>query len=124
LLDIGKKKYYSLQRKEGKGTLTRQEELELILKTLEEENVYVKPCAEYTTDAYRERTSRVIKDLFWMSLEQIKMAQRFVSGFMYKTDTTFNTNSLKLLLSVIVDINNCGKTFPIVYCHLQPPSSL
>jgi len=37
---------------------------------------------------------------------------------MYKTDATFNTNSLKLLLSVIVGINNCRKTFPVAYCYI------
>jgi len=31
LLDIRKKRYYSLQQKEGKGTLTKQEELKYIL---------------------------------------------------------------------------------------------
>jgi hypothetical protein len=53
-----------------------------------------------------------------MSLKQIKMAQRFVSSFMYKTDATFNTNSLKLPLSVIVSINNCRKTFLAAYCYI------
>jgi hypothetical protein len=53
-----------------------------------------------------------------MSLEQIKIAQRFVSGFMYKTDATFNTNSLKLLLSVMVGINNYRKTFLAAYCYI------
>jgi len=37
---------------------------------------------------------------------------------MYKTDATFNTNSLKLLLSVIVSINNYKKTFLIAYCYI------
>jgi hypothetical protein len=46
------------------------------------------------------------------------MAQRFASGFMYETDATFNTNSLKLLLSVLVGIDNCGKTFPIAFCYI------
>ena len=43
------------------------------------------------------------------------MARRFVSGFMYETDATFGTNSLKLPLSVMVGIDNCGKTFPVAY---------
>ena len=107
-----------MQQKEGKGTLTRQEELELILKILEEEDVHVRTRAEYTTDSNGDRNSRVIKDLFWMSPEQIKMARRFVSSFMYETDATFNTNSLKLLLSVMVGIDNCRKTFPIAYCYI------
>jgi hypothetical protein len=37
-----------------------------------------------------------------MSAEQIKLSRRFVSGFMYETDATFNTNRLKLPLSVMV----------------------
>jgi MULE transposase domain len=58
-----------------------------------------------------------------MSLEQIKMAQRFVSSFMYKTDATFNTNSLKLLLSVMVGIDNCKKTFLAAYCYITSESA-
>jgi len=53
-----------------------------------------------------------------MLLEQIKMTWQFISSFIYETDATFNTNSLKLPLSVIVSINNCGKTFPFAYCYI------
>jgi hypothetical protein len=123
LPDIDKKKFYNLQRKEGKGTLTRQEELEYILQLLEEEDVHVRFRAEYTVDADGERDGQVIKDLFWMSPEQIKMTRRFVSGYMYETDATFNTNSLRLPLSVMVGIDNCGKTFPIAYCYITSESA-
>jgi len=58
-----------------------------------------------------------------MSLEQIKMARRFVSGFMYETDATFNTNSLKLPLAVMVGIDNTGATFPIAYCYITSESA-
>jgi hypothetical protein len=42
---------------------------------------------------------------------------------MYKTDATFNTNSLKLLLSVMVGIDNCRKTFPIAYYYITLESA-
>src|SRR5207248_9937330 len=58
-----------------------------------------------------------------MSPEQIKMVRWFVSGFMYETDATFNTNCLKLPLSIMVGINNCGKTFPIAYCYITLESA-
>jgi hypothetical protein len=58
-----------------------------------------------------------------MSLKQIRMARRFVSGFMYKTDATFNTNSLKLPLSVMVGIDNTRATFPIAYCYITLESA-
>lgn len=58
-----------------------------------------------------------------MSAEQIKMSRRFVSGFMYETDATFNTNRLKLPLSVIVGIDNRGKTFLVAYCYITSESA-
>jgi hypothetical protein len=58
-----------------------------------------------------------------MSLKQIRLARWFVSGFMYKTDATFNTNSLKLPLSVMISINNTGATFPIAYCYITSESA-
>ena len=42
---------------------------------------------------------------------------------MYETDATFNTNSLKLPLSVIVSIDNCGKTFPVAYYYIKSESA-
>jgi hypothetical protein len=42
---------------------------------------------------------------------------------MYKTNATFNTNYLKLLLSVIVNINNCRKTFLTVYYYIMLEST-
>jgi MULE transposase domain len=121
--EIKKKKYWNLQRKEGHGTLTRQEELEYILQLLEDDGAHVRVRTKYVLDAAGERTGRVIKDLFWMTAEQIKLARRFVSGFMYETDATFNTNRLKLPLSVMVGIDNCGKTFPIAYCYITSKSA-
>ena len=58
-----------------------------------------------------------------MSPEQIKMVRRFVSRFMYETDATFNTNCLKLPLSIMVGIDNCGKIFPIAYCYITSESA-
>ena len=87
---ISKKQFYNLQRKEEAGTMTKQQELGYILQLLEAEGIHVRCRVEYTLDDGGERTSQVIKDLFWMSPEQIKMTQRFVSGFMYEIDATFN----------------------------------
>jgi hypothetical protein len=58
-----------------------------------------------------------------MSSKQIRITQQFVSGFIYKTNATFNTNSLKLPLSVIVKIDNCGKTFLMAYCYISSESA-
>jgi MULE transposase-like protein len=121
--EIKKKKYWNLRRKEEHGTLTRQEELEYILQLLEDNGAHVRVRDEYVLDAAGERTVRVIKDLFWMTAEQIKLGRRFVSGFMYETDATFNTNRLKLPLSVMVGIDNRGKTFPMAYCYITSESA-
>ena len=73
-LKIGKKQFWNLHQKEWKGTLTRQEELQHILQLLEDEGIHPRCCEEYTVNSNGEQTGRVIKDLFWMSPEQIKMA--------------------------------------------------
>jgi len=103
--------------------LTRQEELQHILQLLEDKGIHPQCHEEYTVDSNGEQTGRVIKDLFWMSPEQIKMARWFVSGFMYETDATFNTNHLKLPLSVMVGIDNCGQIFPMAYCYITSESA-
>jgi MULE transposase domain len=47
-----------------------------------------------------------------------------VSGFIYETDATFNTNSLKLPLSVMVSIDNTRATFPVAYCYITSESAV
>ena len=64
------------------------------------------------------RTKRVIKDIFFMSDEQIRFIRRFVSGFLYETDTTFSTNTRRLPLSVIVGIDNTRHNFPMAFIFI------
>jgi hypothetical protein len=64
------------------------------------------------------RTKRVVRDIFFISDKQIYIARRFVSGFLYKTDATFNTNTRRLPLTVIVGINNIGHTFPMAFMFI------
>jgi hypothetical protein len=46
-----------------------------------------------------------------------------MSGFIYKTDIIFNTNKLRLLLLVIVGINNTSKTFLIAFMYYTTESA-
>jgi hypothetical protein len=94
----------------------------LLLETLEDKGIHPRIHAEYELDSV-ERRCRVIRDLFWITPEQIRLARRFVSSFIYETDSTFNTNRLRLPLSVIVGIDNTGKTFPIVFCYITSESA-
>ena len=43
---------------------------------------------------------------------------------MYEIDATFNTNSLRMPLSVMVGINNIGKTFPMAFCYITSESAI
>lgn len=66
-----------------------------------------------------ERVERVVQDLFFCSSEQIRLARKFVSFFMYETDAaTFNTNELRMPLSILVGVLNTGKTFLFVLCFI------
>jgi hypothetical protein len=119
--EIDRKQFYNLLRKEDKGTLTRQEEL--VLKVLDNRGLHPRVQDEYILDEDGERKQRVVRDIFWVSLEQIRMARRFVCDFMYKTDATFNTSILKLPLSVIVGIDNTSSTF-LLDCRHQLRSGI
>ena len=121
--EIDQKQFYNLLRKEDKGTLIRQDELVLILKILENESLHPQVRDEYILGKNGEREQRIIRDIFWMSPEQIRMARRFISDFMYEIDATFNTNILKLPLSVIVGIDNTGSTFLAAYCYIISESA-
>jgi hypothetical protein len=79
--EIDRKQFYNLLQKESKGSLTKQEELCLLLKILEDEGLHPRVREEYILNENGERTQRIIRDIFWISPEQIRMAQRFVSDF-------------------------------------------
>src|SRR3984885_15808210 len=115
-LYIKDKEFYNLIRNKRKITLSGEEEAQLLIGILERNRFYPRVREEYILED-RERTGRVIREIFFMSADQIIKARRFVSGFMYETDVTFNTNKLRLLLSVIVGIDNTGKTFLMAFMY-------
>ncbi len=60
----------------------------------------------------------MVEDLFFCSSEQIRLARKFVSSFIYETDATFITNEFRMPLSILVGILNTGKTFPFGICFI------
>jgi hypothetical protein len=122
---LTKKEYYNLCRKaDGGGKLTRQEEIIVITKYLEDQGFHVQVQYEHAVDDDGKRTGvRVVRDIFFINDAQIALGRRFVSDFLYETDATFNTNELRLPLSVMVGITNTGKTFPLAYCYITSESA-
>ena len=59
-----------------------------------------------------ERESRVIQQIFFCSPLQITLARRFINEWVLQTNATFNTNNLRLPLSIMTGVTNTGKTFP------------
>ena len=89
---------------------------------LEHKGFYPRAQEEYIVKD-RVQKGRVVRDIFFMSDKQIRLARRFVSRFIYKTDAIFSTNTLRLPLLVIVGIDNTGTTFPIVYMFITSESA-
>jgi hypothetical protein len=111
-LYIRAKEFWNLQHKEKIEKLSSADELNTLVGNLKRAGFHPRMREEYLVED-RARVRRVVRDIFFMSDEQIRLTRRFVSGFIYETDATFNTNTLRLPLSVIVGINNTGSTFPI-----------
>ena len=106
-----------MTRKEGKTKLSPQEELALLVGHLERHGYHPRTRDEYIVED-GARKKKVVRDIFFMSDKQIRLARRFVSGFIYETDATFNTNTLRLPLLVMVRIDNTGHTFPMAFMFI------
>ncbi len=65
--------------------------------------------------------ARNIKNMPFCKSEQIRLARRFVSSFIYETDATFNTNKLKMPLLVLFRILNIAKSLDSGY-HIRDSS--
>ena len=74
--------------------------------------------------ATAEPVKRQLEQLFFMSDVQIQWAQRFCSSFMIEVDTTFNTNNLRLPLTIITGISNTGDSFPVAFSFLPSESKV
>jgi hypothetical protein len=121
-LYLRRKEYYNLTRKEATAPLSNQEELQLVMTILESNGFYPRTREEYIIEN-GICTKRVVRDIFFMLDEQIRLARRFVSGFIYETDATFNTNTRRLPLSVMVGIDNTGHTFPMAFMFITSESA-
>jgi hypothetical protein len=121
-LKIGQKEFYNLTRREEKQKLSPEEELTVLIGHLERHGYHPRTRDEYIIEN-GVRTKRIVRDIFFMSDEQIRLARRFVSGFIYETDATFNTNTLRLPLSVMVGIDNTGHTFPMAFMYITSESA-
>jgi hypothetical protein len=116
-LKIKQKEFYNLTRKEEKHKLSPQEELSLLVGHLERHGYHPRTRDKYIVkDGVRKK--KVVQDIFFMLDKQIRLARRFVNGFIYKTNATFNTNTLRLPLLVIVRIDNTGYTFPMAFMFI------
>ena len=111
-----------MTRKEEKHKLSPQEELSLLVGHLERHGYHLRTRDKYIVKD-RVGKKKVVRDIFFMSDEQIRLARRFVSGFIYETDATFNTNTLRLPLLVMVRIDNIGHTFPMAFMFITSESA-
>jgi len=122
-LTINRATFYNIQRDSNK----RQEETELhsLFDFLTCKSFYV--CSRYHYDmdpATAEPVKRQLEQLFFMSDVQIQWAQRFCSSFMIEVDTTFNTNNLRLPLTIVTGISNTGDSFPVAFSFLPSESKV
>ena len=117
--------YKNLNRKDKRlNSLNKKEQLELLLHYLEEDDDWrVRIKAKYVLDQESNAVERVIQALMFCSKEQIYLARRFVSEFVYIMDATFNTSSHGLPLEILCGVNNTDSTFPFLYIYEMSESA-
>lgn len=119
-LRLSKNDYYNLAQSEGSHS--PEEKLQFALGTLKKEGVHVRCMEKYLVENNLP-TRRVVEHFFFCNEEQIRLARRFVSGFLLETDATFNTNQLNLPLSTLVGVTNTMQTFTVAYCYITSESA-
>lgn len=119
-LRLSKNDYYNLVRSEGSHS--PEEELQFALGTLKSEGFHVRCMEKYLMENNLQQR-RVVEHFFFCNEEQIRLARRFVSGFLIETDATFNTNQLNLPLSTLVGVTNTMRTFTVAYCYITSESA-
>jgi hypothetical protein len=127
LSELTERDYYNLDHedytKHAGYNLLKQEEMKEILKFFEDRGFHTVARFQYLLDNNSKPTeTKVMQDLFFISPDQVYLARSFVSGFLYETNATFNTNKLRLPLSIMVGITNTGKTFPMAMCYITSES--
>jgi len=70
----------------------------MLLYYLESYNVHVVVDEQYIVDKEGNKKDRIIQCIVWWTLEQIRMARKFVLDMITETNGTFNTNEKHLLL--------------------------
>ena len=98
-------------------TLSKQEEIRQILHHLKKYDFLVQVRYDITQQG-------VARDIFFISPTQIELGWRFVSGFMYQTDTTFHTEGGRLPLYSMIGVTNTGHSFPVAYCYITSKSAV
>jgi hypothetical protein len=94
--------------------VTDQEEARIILTYLNNQGCHVFVNEVYVLDNLGNKTNRIIQCILWFTTKQLRLNRRFASGFLLKTNATFNKEACRLLLYNLVGIDNCGKTYPVI----------
>ena len=75
-LHLGSQEYYNLRRRQDMGwALTKEEQLDLLLHSLEIRDFRVRSREEYLIDNDGNRMARVARDIFICSSKQIRLAR-------------------------------------------------
>jgi hypothetical protein len=123
-LRLTRSEFYNCLRKEdAREKMSSQQELLYIVALLEENGFHVAVREVYLLGPNKEPVDRVVRDIFFIHPEQIRLGQRFASDWVYITDATFNTNELHLPLSNMVSIDNTSKTFPLAQAFIVSESA-
>ena len=124
-MPLSAQEYHNLKRHSQTGSLlSNEEEYKIIEAILTKNDFRMRTRTEYTTNQDGIRQANVVRDLFFCSSDQIKLARRFVSDFAYITDATFRTNRRRFPLSIVTGITNTGHTFQFGYMYILSESAV
>jgi len=79
---------------------------------------------EETTDSVNNVIESRSQQIFFLHPAQIHLDQQFLPDFVFLIDSTFNTNSLNLILISILSIDNQNHTVPVTMSFARSESKV
>ncbi|KAI9766567.1 MAG: hypothetical protein M1839_004877 [Geoglossum umbratile] len=122
-ISLSRNAFYNTQR--TSNTIQDKGALSPLFEFLNSYNYNICSRYHYEMDsATANSISSHFKQLFFMSDAQMQWGQRFSSSFIVKIDTTFNTNNLRLLLTIVTNISKTEVSFLLAFSFLPSKSKV
>lgn len=121
---IDRHTYYNIRQKPMKLLSSQGELFHGLIAALKDAGFLYTLRFEDEFDSEGKVIAQRLEQAFFLYIEELKFAQRFVADHALLVDGTFSTNRLNLVLINLVSVNNCDLTVPVGHSFARSESKI